>query len=260
MSDTYLTTLFDLHGQTALITGASSGLGRHFALTLAKAGAQVVLAARRTDKLADAVSEIEALGGKAMAVAMDVMDRASICAALDEAAAALGPIDILINNAGVSGTKRPLDYDDTDWDWVVGTNLKGAWAVAQETARRMIARKRPGSIINITSILGSRVTGLLTPYCAAKAGLKHLTQALALEFARYDVRVNSLAPGYFITEINREHLEGEQGDKLRVRIPTRRFGEYEHLEGPLLLLASKAGAHMTGTEIVVDGGHMVSAL
>ena len=260
MSDAYLTTLFDLHGQTALITGASSGLGRHFALTLARAGAQVVLAARRTDKLADAVSEIEALGGKAVAVAMDVMDRASICAALDEAAAALGPIDILINNAGVSGTKRPLDYDDTDWDWVVGTNLKGAWAVAQETARRMIARKRPGSIINITSILGSRVTGLLTPYCAAKAGLKHLTQALALEFARYDVRVNSLAPGYFITEINREHLEGEQGDKLRVRIPTRRFGQYEHLEGPLLLLASKAGAHMTGAEIVVDGGHLVSAL
>ena len=260
MSDAYLTTLFDLHGQTALITGASSGLGRHFALTLARAGAPVVLAARRTDKLADAVSEIEALGGKAVAVAMDVMDRASICAALDEAAAALGPIDILINNAGVSGTKRPLDYDDTDWDWVVGTNLKGAWAVAQETARRMIARKRPGSIINITSILGSRVTGLLTPYCAAKAGLKHLTQALALEFARYDVRVNSLAPGYFITEINREHLEGEQGDKLRVRIPTRRFGQYEHLEGPLLLLASKAGAHMTGAEIVVDGGHLVSAL
>jgi NAD(P)-dependent dehydrogenase (short-subunit alcohol dehydrogenase family) len=167
---------------------------------------------------------------------------------------------VLVNNAGVSGTKRPLDYTDEDWDWVVGTNLKGAWAVAQESARRMIAAKAPGSIINITSILGSRVTSLLTPYIAAKAGLKNLTQALALEFARYDVRVNSIAPGYFITEINQKELEGEQGEKLRLRIPTRRFGEYPQLEGPLLLLASRAGSHMTGAEIVVDGGHLVNAL
>ncbi len=256
----YLRSLFDLTGKTALVTGASSGLGRHFALTLARAGAQVALAARRTDKLAEAVAEIEALGGKAVAVSMDVMDRASVGAALDEAESRLGPIDVLVNNAGVSGTKRALDYDDADWDWVVGTNLKGAWVVAQETARRMIAAKRPGSLINITSILGSRVTHLLSPYIAAKAGLKNLTQALALEFARYDVRVNSIAPGYFITEINEKELRGEQGEKLRVRIPTRRFGEYAHLEGPLLLLASKAGAHMTGSEIVVDGGHLVSPL
>lgn len=261
MSDpTYLNSLFDLTGKTALVTGASSGLGRHFALTLARAGAQVVIAARRADKLADAVKEIEALGGKAVAVSMDVVDRASVIAALDEAVSRLGPIDILVNNAGVSGTKRPLDYDDADWDWVVGTNLKGAWVVAQETARRMVAAKRPGSIINITSILGSRVTNLLTPYIAAKAGLKNLTQALALEFARYEIRVNSLAPGYFITELNEKELKGEQGEKLRLRIPTRRFGEYEHLEGPLLLLASKAGAHMTGAEIVVDGGHLVNPL
>ncbi|TDU28359.1 NAD(P)-dependent dehydrogenase (short-subunit alcohol dehydrogenase family) [Panacagrimonas perspica] len=256
----YLRSLFDLTGKTALVTGASSGLGRHFALTLARAGAQVALAARRADKLADAVKEIEALGGKAVAVSMDVLDRASVNAALDEAASRLGPIDILVNNAGVSGTQRPLDYDDAEWDWVVGTNLKGAWVVAQETARRMVAAKRPGNLINITSILGSRVTHLLTPYIAAKAGLKNLTQALALEFARYDIRVNSLAPGYFITEINEDELKGEQGEKLRLRIPTRRFGEYENLEGPLLLLASKAGAHMTGTEIVVDGGHLVNPL
>ena len=258
----YLQDLFDLRGTRAVITGASSGLGRHFALTLAKAGADVALAARRADKLAEVVNEVRALGqGKAMAVSMDVMDRASVTAALDDAAAKLGgPVTLLVNNAGVSGTKRPLDYTDEDWDWVVGTNLKGAWVVAQEAARRMIAAKTPGSIINITSILGSRVTGLLSPYAAAKAGLKHMTQALALEFARYDIRVNSIAPGYFITEINEEHLQGEQGDKLRNRIPTRRFGAYENLEGPLLLLASKAGSHMTGSEIVVDGGHMVSAL
>ena len=256
----FVASLFDLSGKTALVTGASSGLGRHFALTLSRAGAQVALAARRADKLSEAVKEIEAIGGKAVAVSMDVLDRASVSAALDEATSWLGPIDVLVNNAGVSGTKRPLDYDDADWDWVVGTNLKGAWIVAQETARRMVAAKRPGSIINITSILGSRVTTLLTPYIAAKAGLKNLTQALALELARYDVRVNSLAPGYFITEINDEQLRGEQGDKLRNRIPTRRFGEYPNLDGPLLLLASDAGSHMTGSEIVVDGGHMVSAL
>lgn len=252
--------LFDLTGRTALVTGASSGLGEHFAHTLARAGAQVILAARRTDKLAAAVKAIEAEGGKAIAVAMDVVDRASVIAALDQAAAKFGPLDILVNNAGVSGTKRPLDYTDADWDWVVGTNLKGAWVVAQEVARRMVRAKRPGSIINITSILGTRVTGLLTPYVAAKAGLKNLTQALALEFARHDIRVNSIAPGYFITEINQKELEGEQGEKLRLRIPTRRFGEYPDLDGPLLLLASDAGRHMTGSEIVVDGGHLVSAL
>lgn len=253
--------IFDLTGRTALVTGASSGLGEHFAHTLARAGAQVILAARRTDKLAVAVKAIEAEGGKAMAVAMDVVDRNSVIAALDEAATAqFGPLDILVNNAGVSGAKRPLDYTDADWDWVVGTNLKGAWIVAQEVARRMVQAQRPGSLINITSILGSRVTHLLSPYVAAKAGLKNLTQALALEFARYNIRVNSIAPGYFITEINREHLEGEQGEKLKQRIPTRRFGEYVDLDGPLLLLASDAGRHMTGSEIVVDGGHLVSAL
>lgn len=252
--------IFDLTGRTALVTGASSGLGEHFAHTLARAGAQVVLAARRTDKLAAAVKAIEAEGGKAIAVAMDVVDRNSVIAALDDATAKFGPIDILVNNAGVSGTKRPLDYTDADWDWVVGTNLKGAWIVAQEVARRMVQAKRPGSLINITSILGSRVTSLLTPYIAAKAGLKNLTQALALEFARYGIRVNSIAPGYFITEINEKELAGEQGEKLKARIPTRRFGEYPDLDGPLLLLASDAGRHMTGSEIVVDGGHLVNAL
>lgn len=253
--------LFDLHGRRALVTGASSGLGRHFALTLARAGAAVALGARRTDRLAEAVAQIEAAGGRAVAVNLDVTDRASVIAALDAASAQLGGVpDIVVNNAGVSGAKRALDYTDADWDWVVNTDLKGAWVVAQESARRMAAAQVRGSIINITSILGSRVTHLLTPYVAAKAGLKNLTQALALEFARHEIRVNSIAPGYFITEINEEHLQGEAGDKLRNRIPTRRFGEFRHLDGPLLLLASEAGAHMTGAEIVVDGGHLCSAL
>tara|TARA_R110000787_G_scaffold187093_7_gene298883 strand:- start:12357 stop:13133 length:777 start_codon:yes stop_codon:yes gene_type:complete len=252
--------LLDLSGKTALVTGASGGLGKHFASTLARHGAHVVLAARRADKLADAVAEIEQAGGKALAVDMDVTSRESVIAALEKVARQIGPLDILVNNAGVSGTKRPLDYTDEDWDWVVGTNLKGAWVVAQEVARAMVTQKRTGSIINITSILGSRVTHLLGPYVAAKAGLKNLSQALALEFARYDVRVNSIAPGYYITEINRDELEGEGGEKLRKRIPTRRFGEYQDLDGALLLLASDASRHMTGSEIVVDGGHLVSAL
>lgn len=256
----YPQNLFDLSGHIALVTGASGGLGLHFAQTLARAGAKVVLAARRTGKLEAAVRAIEQAGGQAVAVGMDVADRSNVIAALDQIAGRLGVVDILVNNAGVSGTKRPLDYTDDDWDWVVDTNLKGAWVVAQEVARRLVDAGQAGSIINITSILGSRVTGLLSPYAAAKAGLKHLTQALALELARHDIRVNSIAPGYFITDINREELSGAHGEKLRLRIPTRRFGQFENLEGPLLLLASRAGAHMTGAEIVVDGGHVISAL
>ena len=261
MTNDYLSRLFSLSGKRALVTGASSGLGRHFASTLARAGAQVALGARRADRLTEAVEEIASGGGKAVAVDLDVTNRDSILSALEQATSGLGgELDIVVNNAGVSGTKRPLDYTDEDWDWVVGTNLKGAWAVAQESARRMVRANRPGSIINITSILGSRVTNMLTPYVAAKAGLKNLSQAMALEFARYNVRFNSIAPGYFITEINEEELKGEGGEILRKRIPTRRYGEYPDLDGALLLLASDASRHMTGSEIVVDGGHMVSAL
>ena len=261
MSAAYLSELFGLAGKRALVTGASSGLGRHFATTLARAGAQVALAARRADRLAEAVADIESAGGKAVAVSMDVTRRESVTEALQHAVDGLGgELDIVVNNAGVSGTKRALDYTDEDWDWVVGTDLKGAWAVAQESARRMVQAGRPGSIINITSILGTRVTGMLTPYVAAKAGLKNLSQAMALEWARYQVRVNSIAPGYFVTEINEKELSGEGGEIMKKRIPTRRFGQYPDLDGALLLLASDAGRHMTGSEIVVDGGHLCSAL
>ncbi len=251
---------FDLNGRVALITGASSGLGRHFAQTLAQAGARVAIAARRTDKLAAVVDEIHAAGGVAIAVPINVADRSSVIAALDAVVAQLGSIDVLVNNAGVTDTKRPLDYTDADWASVISTNLTGAWIVAQETARRMVEMKRAGSIINITSILASRVAGGVTPYCASKAGLKHLTQALALELARYDIRVNSLAPGYFATDLNQAFLASESGQKFKERIPARRFGEYANLDGPLLLLASSASAYMTGSEIVVDGGHLCNSL
>ncbi len=260
MNAGFLQNLFSLDGRIALVTGASSGLGRHAALTLAKAGATVAVAARRRDRLVELVSEIEATGGKALALAMDVSDRASICAALDDIGTQIGVPDVLINNAGVSDTKRALDYSDADWDAIVGTNLKGAWIVAQETARRMAAAQKPGSIINITSILGARVAAGVTPYIASKAGLSHLTRALALELARYDIRVNAIAPGYVATELNQDFLASDAGEKLRARIPSRRFGVPGNLDGALLLLASDAGAYMTGTEVTVDGGHLCSSL
>jgi NAD(P)-dependent dehydrogenase (short-subunit alcohol dehydrogenase family) len=256
--------IFSLKGKRALVTGASSGLGHHFALTLAKAGAEVAVVARRKDKLDDLVKEITASGGMAYAAAMDVTDRHSVCAALDAIIKNFGVIDIVVNNAGVTDTKRPLDYTDDDWQAIVGTNLTGAWIVAQETSRRMIAAspdgKHGGSIINVTSVLASRVAGGVSPYSAAKAGLKSVTQSFALELARHNIRVNSLAPGYVSTDLNRDFLASEGGEKIKARIPTRRFCEPESLDGALLLLASDASIDMTGSEIVVDGGHMCSSI
>jgi NAD(P)-dependent dehydrogenase (short-subunit alcohol dehydrogenase family) len=252
---------FDLSTHRALVTGASSGLGRHFAATLAAAGAAVVLAARRVDKLAEAVAELRTHGGCAFAVELDVTDRASVCAALDEAARQLGgPPDIVVNSAGTTDTKRALDYDDADWDRIVDTNLKGCWIVAQEASRRLVAAETGGTVINVTSILGVRVAGGVTPYCASKGGLRQLTQALALEFARFRIRVNALAPGYIATDLNREFLASKAGETLQARIPARRFGTVQDLDGALLLLASDASAYMTGSEIVVDGGHLCSSL
>jgi NAD(P)-dependent dehydrogenase (short-subunit alcohol dehydrogenase family) len=247
---------FSLQGHTAVITGASSGLGRHIADVFARAGANVVCCARREDRLNQVVEQIEANGGRASSQVMDVCDRGSICAALDAA----GPFDILVNNAGITMTKRLLEFTDEDWVSITGTNLTGAWTVAQEAARRMVARKVPGSIINITSILGARVASGVSPYIAAKAGLRSLTQAMALELARHGIRVNNLAPGYVMTELNSDFLQSEAGEKLRQRIPFRRFGESSDLDGALLLLASAAGSFITGSEIVVDGGHLCSGL
>jgi NAD(P)-dependent dehydrogenase (short-subunit alcohol dehydrogenase family) len=252
--------LFALEGRTALITGASSGLGRHFALTLAKAGATVIAAARRADKLADLVKALETLGARAHAVNIDVTSEASVRSAFDHIAEIAGVADVIVNNAGVTTTKPALQQSEQDWDAVIDTNLKGGWLVAQEGARRMVAAKAFGSIINVASILGERVAGGVAPYAISKAGLIHATKALALELARYDIRVNAILPGYVVTDLNREFLESEAGERLRTRIPTRRFGQLTDLDGPLLLLASAAGAHMTGAVLAVDGGHLVSSL
>ncbi|MEN5033207.1 SDR family oxidoreductase [Pseudomonas sp. TWI929] len=248
--------LFALDGRRALVTGASSGLGRHFATTLAAAGAEVVVTARRLAPLQSLVESIELAGGRARALALDVTCRDDVCRVLDAA----GTLDVLVNNAGVSDSQPLLACDDQSWDRVFDTNLKGAWTVAQECARRMVAAGQGGSLINVTSILASRVAGAVGPYLAAKAGLAHLTRAMALELARHGIRVNALAPGYVITELNDAFLAGEAGEKLRLRIPSRRFSQPQDLDGALLLLASDAGRAMSGTEIVVDGGHLCSSL
>lgn len=248
---------FSLAGRSVLVTGASSGLGWHFAQTLAQAGAAVTVAARRTDRLAALVAAIAAAGGQARAVALDVTSRASVAACLD----AMGDApDIVVNNAGVTATCGVLAVDDAQWDAIVDTNLKGAWLVAQEAARRMAAAGRGGSIINITSILAERVGGGVGPYCAAKAGLAQLTRSMALELARHGIRVNALAPGYVATELNEAFLQGDAGARLRDRIPMRRFGQCADLDGPLLLLASDAGRYITGAQLAVDGGHLCSGL
>ncbi len=245
---------FDLTGKNILVTGASSGLGRHFARTLASAGARVGIAARRTDKLEELEAEIEAFGGRALPIALDVRDGASVRAAVGCAETELGPIHVLVNNAGVADSKPALDMSEDDWDRVVGTNLTGAWLVAQEAARHMVRLGHGGSIVNIASILGLGGTGQVASYCAAKAGLINLTRALAAELARHEVRVNALAPGYVKTDINRAFLESEAGEALLKRIPQRRFVELGDLDGPLLLLASDASRAMTGAVIAVDGG------
>ena len=253
--------MFRVDGRRALVTGASSGLGRRFARTLAQAGAEVVVAARRAEKLGGLVEEIRALGGKCVAVSFDVTSAASIAACFDEIERKVGgPADSVVNNAGVTVTKPLLEHSEKDWDDVVDTNLKGGWMVAQEAARRLVAAKQGGSIVNIASILGERVAGGVAPYAISKAGLVQATKALALELARHDIRVNAVLPGYIVTDLNRDFLQSEAGERLRSRIPTRRFGELEHLDGPLLLLASSAGSHMTGAVLAVDGGHLVSSL
>ena len=250
---------FSLRGRLALVTGASSGLGTHFAQVLAARGARVALAARRIDKLRGIVDAITATGGQARAFALDVTDADSVRACLDAVGEWDVP-DVLVNNAGVTVTRPVLEQTEADYDQVLDTNLKGCWLVATETARRMVAAKKGGSIINIASILGERVAGGVATYSISKAGVIQTTKAMALELARHHIRVNALLPGYVVTDLNRDFLTSEAGDRLRSRIPSRRFGELSDLDGPLLLLASDAGGAMSGSTVAVDGAHLVSSL
>lgn len=249
----------DLTGKTALVTGAFGGLGQHFAHTLARHGARVVLAGRRIAQGRELAARWSQEGLPTTAVEMDVTRRDSIARALDEATAA-GPIGIFVNNAGVANTRAFLDATDADWSDVVDVNLTGAWRAAQAVARHMRDAGSGGSIINVASITGLRVAGGIAPYAAAKAGLIQLTKAMALELARHRIRVNALAPGYIETDLNREFFQSEAGLALIKRVPQRRLGQPEHLDGPLLLLASDASEFMTGSVLVADGGHLVSSL
>jgi 3-oxoacyl-[acyl-carrier protein] reductase len=252
-----MTDPFDLTGRVVLVTGASQGLGRRFAQVLAGHGAAVGLAARQVEKLEDLREVIAAAGGRAACVALDVTDTAAIERALDQVENALGPVEILVNNAGVAVSKGVLEQTEADWDRVVGTNLKGAFFTAQAVAKRMVTRGG-GAIVNIASVLALDVVGHLAPYAAAKGGLWQLTRSMALELARHGVRVNALAPGYIETEINRDFLATEAGERMKKRIPQRRFGTPQDLDGALLLLASDASRYMTGSIIVIDGGLLLA--
>jgi NAD(P)-dependent dehydrogenase (short-subunit alcohol dehydrogenase family) len=249
-----------LTGRNALVTGANGGLGSHFAETLAAAGANVAIAARRVDSLRPVQDALKRRGVNVESVALDVTDPASVTAAFEQAAAALGPITVVVNNAGVAITKPLLEQTEEDWQQVIEVNLNGAWRVAQTAARHMVENKQGGSIVNIGSILGLRVSAQVPSYAASKAAVIQLTKAMALELARHKIRVNALAPGYVETSINRDFFASEAGQALIKRIPQRRIGNPEELDAALLLVASDAGSYATGAVLAIDGGHLVSTL
>jgi NAD(P)-dependent dehydrogenase (short-subunit alcohol dehydrogenase family) len=244
-----------LAGKAALITGASSGLGRHFALTMARAGADLALAARRVEMLESLAAEVAKTGRKAVAIQLDVADAGNVALAAEQTAAALGGLDILVNNAGMAPGDAALDVDEETWDRCMDTNLKGAWLMAQAAARQMIRGGKGGAIVNIASILSVRVQKGTAPYAISKAGLLQMTKALALEWARYGIRVNALAPGYIETDISRDFMQSEGGRRMLKAIPQRRFGKPEDLDGALLFLSSDASQYVTGVFLPVDGGH-----
>ncbi len=251
--------LFSLDGKIALVTGASSGLGHRFARVLAAHGAKVVVAARRTDRLEDLVREIEKDGGVAAAVEMDVAAQDSISGSFDEVVKAFGVPNILVNNAGIARRGLVVDFSPEDWRDIMTVNLDGVWFVGQEAAKRMIAGGVSGSIINTASILGRRVAATMTGYAVTKAAVIQLTRSLAVELAQNNIRVNAIAPGYILTEINAEFFETEQGQAMIERIPQKRIGAPSDLDGTLLLLASDAASgFLTGTTITVDGGHVLA--
>jgi NAD(P)-dependent dehydrogenase (short-subunit alcohol dehydrogenase family) len=251
-----LIVMASLAHKTALITGASGGLGAHFAKVLARAGAHVILAARRNSALVAVAESVTAMGGTCHCVNLDVTDAGSVKAL----SGALTAVDIVVNNAGLVRSGPALDQNETDWDTVMDTNLKGMFLVAQTAGAAIRSRGNGGSIINVASILGIRQIGGVLPYAVSKAGVIQMTKTLALELARFRIRVNALAPGYIDTPMNREFLDSDQGRELIKRIPQRRLGRLEELDGPLLLLASDASSYMTGSVLTVDGGHLVSSL
>jgi NAD(P)-dependent dehydrogenase (short-subunit alcohol dehydrogenase family) len=252
----------DLSGRVALITGASSGLGEQFARTLARAGAAVVLAGRRVERLKTLRAEIEALGGDAHVVGLDVTDPHSIRSAIAHAETEVGAIDILVNNSGVSTTQKLVDVTPEDYDYVFDTNTRGAFFVAQEVGKRMLARARgaaPGTytggrIVNIASMAGLRVLGQIGVYCMSKAAVIHMTRAMALEWGKFGINVNAICPGYIDTEINHHHWHTEQGQKLIAMLPRKRLGEPQDLDALLVMLCSNESHFINGAVIAADDG------
>lgn len=245
---------FDLTGRAALVTGASSGLGAHFARVLARHGAKVAIAARRGDRLSVLAAEIAAGGGHAVAVEIDVADPGSVAAGVSAASEALGPLTILVNNAGNTRSIWFTAMSEEDWRGVLSVNLDGVFRVGQAVARHMQAHRQGGSIVNISSVLGLGVDKKVSAYAVSKAGVIQLTKAMALELARDNIRVNALAPGYFPSELTGDYLSSQEGRRVLERYPMRRAGELSEFDGPLLLLASDAGSYITGSTLVVDGG------
>jgi 3-oxoacyl-[acyl-carrier protein] reductase len=250
--------IFGLAGKTAMVTGASSGLGERFAEVLAENGASVVLVARRGDRLAALRARIEAAGGRAIAAEADVRDRAAMRRAFDAAEKSFGTVTILVNNAGVAHAGRAVDLPEEEWRRILSTNLDAVFFCAQEAARRMLAAGSGGAIVNIASVLGLGVDKGVVAYATAKAAVIQMTRALALELAFKGIRVNAIAPGWIVTEMNRDYLASERGAALKREIPVGRFGEPRDLDGPLLLLVSDAGRYVTGATIVADGGQVVA--
>jgi 3-oxoacyl-[acyl-carrier protein] reductase len=250
--------IFDLAGKVALVTGASSGLGVRFAEVLAENGAAVVLVARRADRLGALKARIEQSGGRAITVEADVRERAAMKAAFDAAETAFGTVTILVNNAGVAHAGRAVELAEEEWQRILSTNLDAVFYWSQEAARRMLAAGRGGAIVNIASVLGLGVDKGVVAYATAKAGVIQMTKALALELAFKGIRVNAIAPGWIVTELNRDYLTSEKGRALTRHIPVGRFGEGRDLDGPLLLLVSDAGRFVTGATIVADGGQSVA--
>lgn len=249
--------MFSLNGRVALVTGASSGLGVQFAKALADNGAAVALVARRADRLKSLKDEIEGKGGRAVAIEADVTDHAAIARAFDAAEKAFGTVTILVNNAGIAHGGRAVEMPPEEWRKVLSTNLDAVFFWAQEAARRLLAAKKQGAIVNIASVLGLAVSKGAVAYAAAKAGVVQVTKALAVELAFKGVRVNAIAPGWFVTEMNDDYLSSEAGDAIKREIPMGRFGNPGDLDGALLLLVSDAGSYITGATIVVDGGQVV---
>ncbi|NKB48644.1 MAG: glucose 1-dehydrogenase [Alphaproteobacteria bacterium] len=256
-----MTELFDLKGQVAIVTGASSGLGAHFAEVLAQAGAKVAVGARRVERLTTLADKIADNGGEALPVELDVTDAGSIVAAVQAAETELGHISILVNNAGIPSAGRTIEMEEDEWDNVLDTNLKGAWLMAREVGRHMVAHETAGRIINISSVIGVRTAAKrVLAYSISKAGMVNLTETMALELADKGICVNAIAPGYIHTELNHDFLNSPAGQRIATRVPIGRFGETADLDGALLLLAGPAARYITGSVVTIDGGLSLSAL